>query len=280
MRTFRFFMIIAVSAGASMTGCEANYSSCSDFNALPHTDVMKSIGDSYIALASSDCTNITVYLGDMMGLHYNDYSVSADKIDDIIGEYNDHVRGVAGNPVTTLLMDGGGNDTLQGCNDNELPLCERTINYVLDRSVGWIPSVYADGIEDIVWFGYPRINCGGDYEKYSGAVDYGMDIMMTQFTALGVHMVDIRTVFADGVVGGVTNCAYIGSDGVHPSAAGSFVIAQEIYDTMAADMVPPVGAGGRSIIDTSNPPAAPSSDGGSGCFIGSLTFYEIVKEYK
>jgi len=265
MRTFKFFIIIALLAGASMMGCEANYSNCSDFNALPHTDVIKSVGDSYIALASIDCTNITVYLGEMMGLHYNDYSVSAHNIDDIIGEYNDHIRGVAGSPTVTLLMDGTGNNTIQDCNDNELPLCERTINYSIDRAVEWIPTVYTDGIEDIVWFGYPRLNCGGDYEKYSGAVDYGMDIMMTQFAALGVHMVDIRTAFADGVEGGETNCDYIDSDGLHPSAAGAFIIAQAIYDTMAADGVPPAVAPG-------------SDDESAGCFIGSLAQYAVCKK--
>ena len=89
MKEFKVFLaIIAVAMlGAGLMSCESNYSSCSSFNALPHTDVMKSVGDSLIALSSSDCTNVTVYLGEMMGLHYNDHSVSADKIDDIIGEY-------------------------------------------------------------------------------------------------------------------------------------------------------------------------------------------------
>jgi len=209
--------------GALFQSCDADYSNCTEFNALPHRNDLVSVGDSYIALSSGNCENITVYLAELMGQHYNDYSVSGHKIDDIIGQYN----GISQN-FHYLLLDGGGNDILQNCTDAELPLCERTINYVIDQAVQWIPSVYDEGVLEIIWIGYPNLNCGGNYEQYNGAVDFGMDLMLPALQNLGIHTIDIREAFHDG--GSRTNCDYIASDGLHPSAMGSYLIAELIYD--------------------------------------------------
>jgi len=222
--SLRYIILLIITLMTTLfPGCDADYSNCTDFNALPRRDDLISIGDSYIALSSGSCENITVYLAELMGQHYNDYSVSGHKIDDIIEQYN----GIA-QSFDYLLLNGGGNDILQDCNDAELPLCEKKINYVVDRIRQWIPSVYADGVKEIIWFGYPNLNCGGSYEQYNATVDYGMDLMLPALQNLGIHTIDIRKAFHDE--GDRTNCDHIASDGLHPSAKGSYIIAELIYD--------------------------------------------------
>jgi len=222
--------------GAVFMGCESDYSSCTDFNNRTHNDCFVSVGDSMIALSSSSCENIVVYLSEMIDQHWDDYSVSGDRIDDIIDQYH---QSEGQHPSTsTVLLDGGGNDILQGCTD--LPnLCPTEVAYAESRAVDLVNEMYADGVEDIVWFGYYNLECGGSYAKYNETVDYALDIVLPTLDSMGVYTVDLRLPFRDGNINNPVNCAYVSSDGLHPSAAGSYLMAEEVYDVMVANSIVP-----------------------------------------
>jgi hypothetical protein len=233
---------IGLLLGAAFMGCESDYSSCTDFNNRPHNDTFVSVGDSMIALSSSDCTNIVVYLSEMINQHWDDYSVSGEKIDPIIDQYRQANSQHA--VIDSVLLDAGGNDTLQGCTDAELPLCDRTITYAAGRAVDLVNEMQADGVQDIIWFGYYNLECGGDYAKFNEAVEYGMDMMLPVLDGMGVYTVDLRLPFRDGNPNGPVNCSYVGSDGLHPSSSGSYLMAEEVYDTMVANGIIPEIPGG------------------------------------
>ena len=64
-----------------------------------------------------------------------------------------------------------------------------------------------------------------------------MDEVLPVLGGMGVYTVDLRDAFKDG--GSSVNCSYVSSDGLHPSAAGSYLMAEEVYDVMVANAIVP-----------------------------------------
>ncbi len=136
-------------------------------------------------------------------------------------------------PIRTVLMDGGGNDILLSGRKQCKPYsqaCADLIQEVKKESEKMRDKMIADGVEAVVWLGYYYTHglLGGGLNK---AADEGARVTeeacRTQEKPK-CYYVDPREAFK-GKPG------LIMVDGVHPTNAGSKVLANLIWDTMQAN---------------------------------------------
>ncbi len=126
--------------------------------------------------------------------------------------------------IKTVIMNGGGNDFLLGdggdCNTNTC------INEVLSDIEAVIANLVADmkrdGIEEIIFLGYYAI----DDAQNDAINNMSMAYKAANYPAMGVKFVDTRAAFAGN------ERRYISSDGIHPTAAGSEVLADLIRQAL------------------------------------------------
>ncbi|BCS96790.1 hypothetical protein DSLASN_24220 [Desulfoluna limicola] len=188
------------------------------------------IGDS-IYDYSGDIQDI---LHDLSGKMYKDRSVSGEKIDGILTQYD---RAIGNTPsLKTVLADGGGNDILQGSADCESdPLtqgCIDTVDYVADRMEVLLEDMYQDGVDDCIWLGYYYLK-DSEAEK-NEALDHAYtiypsvfgDASLNLYGAGGAYLVDPRPNIVP---------SQIKSDDIHPTYSGSDVLANLIWNVMVAE---------------------------------------------
>jgi lysophospholipase L1-like esterase len=131
--------------------------------------------------------------------------------------------------VKLVLMTGGGNDVLidaMACSSVTTPteMCKT----VVTKSLAVVKKLFADmaagGIKEVVYFWYPEL------DDTHGKVINNYSIPLAKEncesdTSVKCHFVDTR----DGFKG---HPEYIKSDSIHPTAAGSQVIADLVWDVM------------------------------------------------
>lgn len=207
-----------------MAGCTA------DFND-PKADEyeVQIIGDSIFDLSG----DIQTILQGLSGKMYKDRSVSGEMIGDVLNQYD---RAIAGTPtIKTIIADGGGNDVLRGSADCETdPLtqgCIDTVDYVADRMEVLLERMYVDGVTDCVWLGYYYVK-NSEAEK-NEAMDYAYtlypaivnDASLNLYGSGGLYLLDTRNDIQP---------VHIKSDDIHPTYAGSEILANKIWNEMVA----------------------------------------------
>ncbi len=147
--------------------------------------------------------------------------------------------------IRVVYMDGGGNDILmpailldphdcKNCNywwcGDLSQSCKDLIDDVYVETANLLNQMDADGVDQVVYQGYYHLKWGllGNLGKLDDAVDYGnarLRAACDNSTANTVF-IDPRPAF-EGHEG-----AYIIADGIHPTAAGSQVLADMIWDVI------------------------------------------------
>jgi hypothetical protein len=125
--------------------------------------------------------------------------------------------------INTVIMNGGGNDFLLG--DGGDCLTQSCINEVLlaieETISGMVSDMRGDDIDEIIFLGYYYLGDGDDVIN-----QLSMDYKAANYPAMGVKFVDSRDAFLG------RESIYIGSDGIHPTAAGSRVLADLIQNNL------------------------------------------------
>lgn len=155
--------------------------------------------------------------------------------------------------IRLVIMDGGGNDVLicdtfqfSQCNmlcnnpgSDTVPVCQQIVDRALQAGRALMQTAADAGIHDTIYFFYPHIpaNNGG----YTDILDYAEPLVKDMCDGaeaatggqLRCHFVDLIQPFI--AAGGDRNPANFAGDGIHPSAAGQAIIAQQIWNVMQSD---------------------------------------------
>ena len=119
--------------------------------------------------------------------------------------------------IKTVIMNGGGNDIqLNDCSPS-LSKCMPLLQDLEDEIATLAQQMQADGIEEIIFLGY--YNAKGDAAAMREINEYSMDYKARTYPGLGITFVDVRDHFNGN------EDRYIANDGIHPTAAGSRVLA-------------------------------------------------------
>lgn len=126
--------------------------------------------------------------------------------------------------IETVIMNGGGNDFLLGDGgDCTTQSCVEEVLMGIEQTLaGMYSDMASDGIGEIIFLGYYNL---GDPEQ-DAINDLSMAYKQENYEAMGVTFVDSRASFAGN------ERRYISSDGIHPTAAGSRVLADLILEAL------------------------------------------------
>ena len=181
------------------------------------------LGDSIFALSGDIHSNLERNLGENIdtyaqsGCQMNGTSFICGERGRIPNQYKSANK----NGINTVIFNGGGNDFLlgdggdcrnQACIEEVLAAIEQTIS-------GLVSDMKRDGISEIVYLGYYNTPSDPDNVAINGL---SMAYKAANYPAMGVKFVDTRNSFAGN------ERSYIKSDGIHPTAAGSRVLADLI----------------------------------------------------
>lgn len=126
--------------------------------------------------------------------------------------------------IDTVIMNGGGNDfllgdgadcTTQACIEELLASIEQTL-------AGMYNDMRNDGIDQIIFLGYYNTENPEDVAINTISMEYKAE----NYPQMGVDFIDTRPAFAGN------ESRYITSDGIHPTAAGSRVLADLILQEL------------------------------------------------
>ncbi len=126
--------------------------------------------------------------------------------------------------IRTVIFNGGGNDFLLG--DGGDCFTDSCINEVLleieETIASLVEDMKNDGIEEIIYLGYYYID-----DSSNDAINQtSMDYKAANYPAMGIKFIDTRSAFEGN------ERRYISSDGIHPTAAGSRVLADLIRQAL------------------------------------------------
>lgn len=184
------------------------------------------VGDSVFALSG----DIRAYLEDDLNESIDSEARSGCQIlggNLICSRWNNIPRqysGASKSGIDTVIFNGGGNDfllgdggdcTTQACIEGVLVDIEETI-------AGMVSDMKADGMDQIIYLGYYFTEDANNNAINELSASY----KAANYPAMGVDFIETRNVF-------VSNFSrYIESDGIHPTAAGSRILADMILDTL------------------------------------------------
>lgn len=219
---FRLVCSLVMVAGLlAMTGCSWDMNN-------PRADEydVQIIGDSVFDL-SGDIHDV---LQDLSGKSYKDRSVSGAKIAAIDSQLQ---TALSRSTLKTIIADGGANDILQGsmdCDSDPLTQgCLDVLNYVADTMEFMLDDMYVAGLDDCIWLGYYHVK--GDELEKNEAIDYCYSNLYPGVfggAAVDAFLVDPRNDI---------DPVHIKSDDIHPTYAGSEILANLIWDEMVLQNV-------------------------------------------
>ncbi len=211
----------------------ASFAPSTIFAATPQingSDVMV-IGDSYFALSGeivraleNEARNAGV-LGANDRFRNNPVSGATLANNGIPSQYT---NGISSGKVKYVIMDGGGNDCLQGY--SAPPYTESTpfIKNATDAVTNLLKQMKADGVVKVFYLFYPNPN--GDLNGLKAKLDALRPIMQSTVANAAVkpetYFFDIRPTW-DGHLS-----EYTLSDGIHPTTAGSVATAKAMWAEM------------------------------------------------
>ncbi|MFC4260773.1 SGNH/GDSL hydrolase family protein [Marinobacter lacisalsi] len=126
--------------------------------------------------------------------------------------------------IDTVIMNGGGNDFLLGDGaDCTTEACvEEVLAGVEQTLAGMFNDMQNDGISEIIFLGYYNT----DDEQNTAINTISSAYKAENYPQMGVDFIDTRPAFAGN------ESRYISSDGIHPTAAGSRVLADLILQEL------------------------------------------------
>lgn len=126
--------------------------------------------------------------------------------------------------IDTVIMNGGGNDFLLGDGgDCTTQACiEEVLTGIEQTLAGMYNDMQNDGISEIIFLGYYDT----DDEQNRVINSLSMSYKAENYPQMGVDFIDTRPAFAGN------ESSYISSDGIHPTAAGSRVLADLILEEL------------------------------------------------
>ncbi len=220
---FKMLSALLMVAGLiSMVGCSSGF----DLN-NPSADEydVQIIGDSIFDLSGDIRTDLKA----LSGKGYKDRSKSGAKISGIDSQLGSALQRSS---LKTIIGDGGGNDILIGgpdCDSDPLTTgCVDTIDYVADTVENMLDDMYVSGVDDCIWLGY--YNLPRSEAEKNEALDYVYSLYpaIIGSSAMDTHLVDPRPFIS---------ASHVKSDDIHPTGAGSEILANLIWDTMVAENV-------------------------------------------
>jgi len=143
--------------------------------------------------------------------------------------------------VTTVIMDGGGNDVLLGqrsCIDREAPPanqdCVKTITAAMAAAKTLLAKMADDGVENVVYFFYPHLpggGLGGNKELSNKTLDYAIPLVKQtcEEAPLNCVFVDSRGLFGDAPEDF--------QDGIHPIVENNNKIAGAVWQAMQRECI-------------------------------------------
>ncbi len=194
------------------------------------SDVMI-IGDSYFALSGEivralerEARNAGV-LGANDSFRNNPVSGATLANNGIPSQYK---NGISSGKVKYVIMDGGGNDCLQGYTPPPYNASTPFIKNATDAVTELLKQMKADGVVKVFYLFYPNPN--GDLNGLKGKLDALRPIMQSTVANAAVkpetYFFDIRPTW-DGHLS-----EYTLPDGIHPTTAGSVATAQAMWAEM------------------------------------------------
>jgi lysophospholipase L1-like esterase len=257
--------VVMVDAGLLPPACattDAGPASALDFCALRPSQVVL-LGDSYFArepISGEDREPFRQNLealarsaGQLAGdAHYRDHSASwafmtpgiFQSVPAVPQQYRDAC--LEDPDIGWLILNGGGNDILVGnrlcltyATPEELaadPSCVASIDHVIEQLTALLDSAFARGTQGAVFVWYAHFRSSFNSGPYpSSFLDYAaprLEAACAERADARCRFVDVRAAFdRDG--DGETDAELVHSDGVHPSAAGSELLAQEVWNELA-----------------------------------------------
>lgn len=223
MKMVKVLLVIAMVACTFTLGCSRGF----DLN-NPSADEydVQIIGDSVFDF-DGDIRNI---LKTLSGKGYKDRSMSGALI---AGVESQASQALGTSTLKTVIADGGGNDAQAGSADCDgFPLsqtCLNTLNYVADTMENIMDDLYLGGVDDCIWLGY--YNMPRTKAVLNDALDHAYTLYPAVYasTPMPVHLVDPRPYIGPEHI--------LSSDDLHPTYAGSEIIANLIWDEMVAQDV-------------------------------------------
>jgi lysophospholipase L1-like esterase len=198
------------------------------------------IGDSYPALSGEigkKLQSLASTAGALpSGESYRTYYVSGTNLvggvsPNIPAQFQEAVS--ANKDIKYVVMDGGGNDILIGnpsCITTQPPPASQTCVNVVNAAVAAATTLFGTmksaGVEKVVYYFYPHLPTTGK-PYVNDTLDYSKPLVQ-QACASAV----IPCEFVDTMPAFEGHPEYIGPDGIHPTTAGSDVIAGLIWQEM------------------------------------------------
>ncbi len=199
------------------------------------------IGDSYYAITTV-ITGVMVHarLNGSLGPQesYRRYDVGGTQMSNgqIPGMFDD---AVAEDPaIDTVIMTGGGNDVLIGsasvCLQDPPPsaACVNALDEVFAAAEALMNRMATAGVQHVVYSFYPHLPPGFPPGAKNETLDYAAPLVaeLCEKAPVDCHFVDIRDAFEG-------HPEYILPDAIHPTDAGSQVIADLIWETMVENCI-------------------------------------------
>lgn len=204
-------------------------------------DQVITIGDSIFDLSNEIQQNLESFAGQIFrkytksGAELSGGSVAQSIVDQYAEAKTDN------SAITTVVMDGGGNDILipvisladpYGCKTNIFRSdissnCKALIDDIYVEAVNLLNRMDQDGVNDVIYLGYYRTKNAlyNNLGALAKAVDYG-DLRLAQAcnnAAVNCTFLDPRNLIVN---------SDIKSDGIHPTSSGSLKLANLIWPTL------------------------------------------------
>ena len=229
MKLIKILLAIGIFAGMTLatTGCSFDL-----HNPRANEYDVQIVGDSVFDLSG----DIHTVLKSLSGKSYKDRSVSGAKIAAIESQLN---TALGRSTLKTIIADGGANDILQGSMDCDSdPLtggCLDVLDYIGDKMELMINNMYNKSPNDCTWLGYYHVK--GDELEKNEAIDYAYDWIypgifpdfLSTYPAVFIGS-DYKALLVDSRP--YILPSHIKSDDIHPTYAGSEILANLIWDSM------------------------------------------------
>jgi lysophospholipase L1-like esterase len=151
----------------------------------------------------------------------------------IRSQYHDLNKHVPSN-ITTLIMDGGGNDVISHRKDCEAwnDVCRDMIQHSVGIASSILENAHRDGVEHVLYLGFYYL------QGLQQAADLAGPMMasLCETAPLDCHFIDPRYNATTGT--GLQTPQMLGSDGIHPNEQGYKILAEMIWDVKTEMNIP------------------------------------------
>jgi hypothetical protein len=212
----------------ALVGC-SEPQMCSDVDGLAQGSEVQILGDSVFDFNDDTCGDVGDFLSLLLGARVVDHARGGSWLDH--PSDSDIRQSYQPGGWAWVVVDGGANDLLEGCNCD----CDPEVDGLIaeDTETGAMVELVERARADdarVLLFGYYE---PGDESEFAGCLDEAA-LLSERYAALadrleGVHFVDGREVISPT---GTPESFH--ADQIHPTPAGAELIAEALFDVMRA----------------------------------------------